>query len=491
MTTGKTIAKNASWLLMATTAQKFLAFVAFTAAARIVGAEVTGQYFFAVAITSTFVIFADLGLTPVVIRAMAADVDRGRRYLSAVVRLKTILIPIAIVSALVYAGIRDVSVTVWQTLFIMIVVMSLDSIHLAFYGALRGKQRLSFEAIGMFIGQVLSTVVAISAAFLGWGAPGLAAALCVASAWNVGWSKWQVDRNETSQLAASREDVRMVIRQAVPFALAGIFVKIYSYLDTMVIEAFHGTAAVGTYAVAYKVTYAFQFFPLVFVAALYPAMSNVYAKGDRKTLTDVFAGALRLMAIIVAPLAAGISAIAPRFIPMFYGSAFLGSIPALSILAWVLIPIFFDFPVGSLLNASHRAHIKTMTMGVAMVINAVLNILLVPVFGPVGAAISGVGSFTCLMIVGLFFARHDLPSAGWMAWLFIRTCLVGGIEWIAIRTLGAAMPFVFDVLFGAAIGVVGLLVTRLLTVEDLKSGLGWLKRKVGRSEDPEDEQLHA
>ena len=78
-----------------------------------------------------------------------------------------------------------------------------------------------------------------------------------------------------------------------------------------------------------------------------------------------------------------------------------------------------------------------------------------------------------------------------MAWLFIRTCLVGGIEWIAIRTLGAAMPFVFDVLFGAAIGVVGLLVTRLLTVEDLKSGLGWLKRKVGRSEDPEDEQLHA
>jgi O-antigen/teichoic acid export membrane protein len=491
MATGKTIAKNVSWLLMATTAQKVLAFIAFTVAARIVGAEVTGEYFFAVAITSTFVIIADLGLTPVVIRAMASDIERGRRYLSAVVRLKTILIPVAIVCALLYASVRGVSFPVWQTLFIMVGVMSLDSIHLAFYGALRGKQKLSFEAIGMFVGQVLSTIVAISAALLGWGAPGLAAALLVASAWNVGWSKLQIDRNETSFLAATKEDIRTVIHQAIPFALAGIFVKIYSYLDTMVIEAFHGTTAVGTYAVAYKVTYAFQFFPLVFVAALYPAMSNVYANGDRKTLTNVFASSLRLMAIIVAPLAAGISAIAPRFVPLFYGDAFLGSIPALSILAWVLIPIFFDFPVGSLLNATHRAHIKTVTMGAAMVVNAVLNILLVPKLGPVGAAVSGVGSFSCLMIAGMFFARHDLPSVGWMGWLFIRTCLVGVAVWFAIRTLGTVMPFAFDILFGGSVGIIGLLVTRLLTLDDLKSGLGWLKRRIGRSEDPEDEQLHA
>jgi O-antigen/teichoic acid export membrane protein len=476
---------------MATTAQKVLAFIAFTVAARIVGAEVTGEYFFAVAITSTFVIIADLGLTPVVIRAMASDIERGRRYLSAVVRLKTILIPVAIVCALLYASVRGVSFPVWQTLFIMVGVMSLDSIHLAFYGALRGKQKLSFEAIGMFVGQVLSTIVAISAALLGWGAPGLAAALLVASAWNVGWSKLQIDRNETSFLAATKEDIRTVIHQAIPFALAGIFVKIYSYLDTMVIEAFHGTTAVGTYAVAYKVTYAFQFFPLVFVAALYPAMSNVYANGDRKTLTNVFASSLRLMAIIVAPLAAGISAIAPRFVPLFYGDAFLGSIPALSILAWVLIPIFFDFPVGSLLNATHRAHIKTVTMGAAMVVNAVLNILLVPKLGPVGAAVSGVGSFSCLMIAGMFFARHDLPSVGWMGWLFIRTCLVGVAVWFAIRTLGTVMPFAFDILFGGSVGIIGLLVTRLLTLDDLKSGLGWLKRRIGRSEDPEDEQLHA
>jgi O-antigen/teichoic acid export membrane protein len=490
MTTGKTIAKNASWLLMATTGQKLLAFAAFTIAARIVGADVTGEYFFTVAITSTFVILADLGLTPVVIRATAADPERGRRYLGAALRLKAALIPIAIAVSLVYAGLRDVNITVWQTLFFMIGVMSLDSIHLAFYGALRGTQKLFFEAVGMFVGQVLSTVVAVSAALLGWGAPGLAAALLIASAWNVGWSRFQMDRNGVSTLPASREDVRLVIRQAIPFALAGIFVKIYSYLDTMMIEAFHGTQAVGPYAVAYKVTYAFQFFPLVFVAALYPAMSGVFARGERKQLTDVFAGSLRLMAIGAAPIAAGISAIAPRFVPLFYGTEFLAAIPPLSILSWVLIPIFLDFPVGSLLNASHRAHLKTAAMGVAMVVNAALNLLLVPAYGPVGAAWAGVGSFSLLMVIGIAFARNDLPSLSWFASLLARSAAVGALMWIAIRTLGVSMPFAFDILFGGAVGVVGLLLARLLTFADVTSAVGWLRQRVAPSEDPEDEMLH-
>jgi len=491
MSTGKTIAKNASWLLFATAGQKLLAFAAFTIAARIVGKNVTGEYFFAVAITSTFVVIADLGLTPVVIRAMAADSERGRRFLGAAMRIKAGLIPIAIVAALVYAGIRDADLAVWKTLFVMVAVMSLDTIHLAFYGVLRGSQRLSFEAIGMFVGQVLTTLMAVSAALLGWGAPGLAAALCVASAWNVGWAKYQIDRCGCSSLPATRDDVRTVIRQAVPFALAGIFVKVYSYLDTMVIEAFHGTGSVGAYAVAYKVTYAFQFLPLVFVAALYPAMSAVYSKGDRRELTSILTESLRLMAIVGAPIAAGISAISPRFIPLFYGTEFLTSIPALSALSWVLIPIFLDFPVGSMLNASHRAHLKTIAMGGAMVVNAVANILLVPAYGPIGAAWAGLISFTFLLFVGIYFVRKDLPSMRWFAFLFMRSWLVGGAIWIAVRFLGVSMPFTFSVLFGAAVGVTAMLLVRLLTFADVRMAYAWLHRKIGRSEDPEDENLHA
>lgn len=489
MTASRTIARNASWLLLATTAQKFLAFVAFTAAARIVGPDITGEYFFAVAITSTFVVIADLGLTPVVIRAIAADEQKGKRLLGAALMLKAGLIPCAIIAAILFAIFRDASTTVFYTLLIMVLVMSADSLHLLYYGTLRGKQKLRYEARGMFVGQVFTTIVAVSAALLGLGAPGLAFALLVASLWNLGWSWSRVQREDMGSFRPTVDDLKSVARLALPFALAGIFVKVYSYLDTMIIEAFHGVSAVGNYAVAYKVTYAFQFIPLVFIAALYPAMSAEFAKKDKESLKRVFAGSLRIMAMVGAPIAAGLSAIAPRFIPILYDVQFLGAVMPLTILPWVLLPIFIDFPVGSLLNATNRAHLKTAAMGAAMVVNAVMNVLLVPKYGPVGAAWAGVGSFSFLLLAGLSFAWRELPSIPWFAWLFARSAAVGALIWFAVRTLGAPMPFLLMVLFGAAVGITALLVFRLLTMADLQAMHRWLHSRV-RPGNPQKEQLH-
>lgn len=490
MTTSNTIAKNASWLFLATTGQKIIAFLAFTVAARIVGAEITGEYFFAVAITSTFAVLGDAGLTPVIIRSFAANEAQDKRLLAAAFKLKFVYIPIAVLCALIFGLMRGVQGVVLVTLFIMLAVLIADSIHLLFYGVLRGRQRLQYEAWGMFIGQVLGGSVAVSVALMGWGAPGLAFALLVASAWNVGWA-WYCSNKERVVLDAPQKgDYKRIFMHALPFALAGIFVKVYSYLDTIMIEAFHGKMAVGNYAVAYKVTYAFQFIPLVFTAALYPAMSAVFARKDKEEMKAVFSGSLRLMAIVAAPIAAGISAIAPKFVLSAYDVGFIGAIAPLSILPWVLLPIFLDFPVGSLLNASHRAHLKTIAMGITMVVNAFLNAVLVPTYGPVGAAWAAIVSFSLLFAIGIWFVRHELPSTDWLASLFLRIACVSAMVWIGVRIIGQPLPLILAVLFGGAVGAIGLLLTRLLTIKDVTSAYRWLRSKVG-SEDPEDEQLHA
>ncbi|MEN9557656.1 MAG: hypothetical protein RL141_25 [Candidatus Parcubacteria bacterium] len=487
---GKAIAQNAAWLLVATTGQKVIAFFAFTMAAGIVGRFVTGEYFYAVAVTSLFVVLGDLGMTPVVIRAIASGAEGSHRLFGAVLRAKIFLVPMAALCAVGFVLISGASSVIVLTTVIAAFVMSADSVHLALYGALRGRQLLRYEALGMFIGQALTAIAAISAATSGWGAPGLAMALLVGSTWNVGWAWAQTRRNRVAPERPQRADFRMLARQALPFALAGIFVKVYSYLDSLMLKAFHGEADVGTYAVAYKVTYAFQFLPLVFTAALFPAMSAVHADGDKEKLQRVFAGALRLMAIVGAPLTAGIAAVASRFIPTVYGLDFLGSVAVLEVLPWVLLPIFLDFPIGSLLNATHRAHLKTGAMGATMVLNAVLNAFLIPLYGPVGAAWAGVGSFWFLLFVGVFFTWKELPSLRWFGWLLARSGMVAGAIWVAVREPGAIMPFPLAVLFGAAVGVIALLVTRLLTLQDVTIAWQWLMRRV-KGPDPIDEEAHA
>ena len=259
--------------------------------------------------------------------------------------------------------------------------------------------------------------------------------------------------------------------------MAGLFVKVYSYLDSLLIREFQGHEAVGQYAVAYKLTYALQFLPLTFVAALYPAMSTAFARGDRESLKRTLSGSLRLMMFTSVPLAAMLSALAQPIVLTLYRHEYQGAIAPLSILPWVLVPIFLDFPVGSLLNASRRSAYKTGAMGVTMVVNAIGNILLVPHLGPAGAAWSAIVSFTILFALGLFFIRKELPPLSWCLSLAARGATVAIVTWLAGTWMADRAPLIMSLLFTGSIAVLLLFVTRLLQVSDVLQIFRWLKRQ--------------
>lgn len=488
MSSGAQVAKNAAWLLAATTAQKALSFLSFTIVARLVGPATTGVFHFAVSITSIFVTFTDLGLTPVLIREMAGNEEKGRKYLAKAIRIKLLLIPLSVLAVLAYAWLTGITGETFLAVVVACFVMSCDAVSLLWYGAIRGRRELRFEAVGMFVGQVFTAIVSISAAVLGWGVVGLVFGLLAGSVWNVGWSIRQSYRLGLAPRTSSEWPLSRIAKLALPFALAGIFVKVYSYIDTLLLQRFHTDEVVGHYAVAYKVTYALQFLPLAFVAALYPGMSSAAAQGRKADLQALLSGSLRLMMLAGVPLSALLSALASPIILTVYGTEFAGSIAPLSILPWALIPIFLDFPIGSLLNATHRAHLKTTSMGVAMVINVILNVLLVPTYGAVGAAWSGIASFWTLMVVGLWFTRREIDWRA-MASLSVRGGAAALVIWYPTHMFVPVLPWYVACTFGAAIGVLALLVFRLLTVTDVLRVYGWLMKKAGPPA-KEDEELH-
>ncbi len=472
--------------MAAMTLNKLIAFVAFTLVARFAGVNITGTYFFGVAVTSVFVIITDFGMTQVVIRAVSASREDGSRLLGAALRVKFILIPVAIVASLGYGLWRGVASETFTTIAVACAVMSADAIHLVMYGALRGRQNLRFEAVGMFFGQVFTALIAISIAFIHPTAAGLVAALLVGSIWNVAWAATKLHGARIAIDRPRRADLIRLATEALPFGIAGIAVKIYSYADSLLIEIFHGLSAVGLYAVAYKMTYALQFLPLTFTAALYPALAQQWAEQDREKLRATFLGSMRFLAAIGFPISAGLSALAPRIIPLAYGSQYSGAISAFEILPWVLLPIFIDFPIGALLNATHRAHLKTTAMVATMVLNVALNASLVPSLGPVGAAWASVASFWTLMFIGLFFVVQD--AGGWkiLVSLLVRAILGASVSWIAWRMFGAHMPFVFAALFGAVIAIFFAWVARLVSHEDVTRLIRWT-----RSRQTSDKNSHA
>ncbi|MBU0540619.1 flippase [Patescibacteria group bacterium] len=467
MAYGAKIAKNAAWLMFATAGQKVVAFVAFTIAARLIGREQIGVFFYCVSITSIFVIVSDLGMTPVIIRAIAGKRADAPRLFQAALRSKMILAPLAIIGALAYALLFKADGATLLTVAIACLVMTADTFHLAWYGTLRGVQNLKPEAVGMFVGQIFTATGSIAAAYFGFGPVGLATALLAGSLWNVFWAIIQAKRLQIKSEKPRARDYKRLAKEAVPFGLAGLSVKVYSYVDSLFLNAYHGSAAVGAYAVAYKLTYALQFLPLTFTAALYPALASAYAEKDHENVRNTFLGSLRLMAAVAFPLSAALSALAPRLIPLIYGADFIAAIPAFTILPWVLLPIFLDFPVGALLNATHRAHLKTTAMVITMLINIALNAALVPFFGPKGAAWAGVMSFWTLFLIGAWLTRENAGGLKIITFLTLRGLLAAFVAWAAWALVGSKMILPASIVFGGSIAVILAFLVKLVTVNDV------------------------
>ena len=473
------LAKNTLYLTFASVAQKAIAFVYFAAIARFFGTEDTGAYFIALAVVTVVMVLDDLGLTSVLVRETARNKSEALVWIRSVLGVKIITMPLTIVVAFLLPWLLGYSAEVNTLVHIAVLVMLADTLSLSFYGVLRGMQTLKYESLGIFVGQSLTAIVGVVLMITGQATLStLIFALIVGSTWNMVFSVVQVVRKlGPTALLPTYELGWKPLKMAFAFFLAAAFVKIYSYVDSFTLQAVMGEHAVGEYAVAYKFTYAFQFLPLAFVAALYPTMSA--QSHEPAKLKETILNAFWYMALMGFPLVFGIFALAPELIQTFYGADYTGSVLPLQILIFVLLFIFLDFPIGSLLNATNRQKTKTAIMGATMVVNIVSNLLLIPRVGVVGASIAGIFSFVFMFGAGWFLMQSSVRIT--MGELVQR---IGGIALASVIMAALVIlvkPFVYlaiAVPFGAIIFVVCAVLFKAIRAEHFHSAKRLLSRTV-------------
>ncbi|MBU1029559.1 flippase, partial [Patescibacteria group bacterium] len=305
---GVRVVRNTAYLVAAFVGQKVLSFVYFTIVARVVGVEGAGKYFLAISLTTMFSIFVDLGLANVLVREVAKFPDKARSFLGNVLGLKIILAVLTVIATLITAHILNYHPETTLMITIACLVMVLDSIHLVLYAVMRGFQNLRYEAIGVVSGQAI--IIASGTFFMLSGFPlyFLVVALLCGSTWNVLWGCLALVRKFKvwPSFRLDRTIIKFFWRITVPFALAGIFSRVYSYIDSVMLSKLVSENIVGIYGVAYKIAFAFQFMPMAFAAAMYPAMSEYYIS-DRRKLGYLLTAATAYLLLIVMPLSVGLA----------------------------------------------------------------------------------------------------------------------------------------------------------------------------------------
>ena len=465
------LAKNTAFLTLASVGQKLVAFVYFALIARIVGVENTGVYFLALSITTMVGVLADFGLTPVLIREVAKHPKKQQSLLSSVIGLKLGLsiLAAAVVVALSFALGYDS--TTRLLMYAAIAVMVLDTFHLTFYGMFRGRHDLRFESLGIVVGQLVTLAVGLSTLIIAPNLLFLILALLAGSLWNTLYAGYQLHKARIRPFLPSWDGstAKKLLKIALPFALAAIFVKIYSTVDSILLEQYLGSEAVGFYSIAYKLTYAFQFLPMAFMAALYPTFSSLIKAGKREELGRTFEQGLWYMALIAVPVTLGVASVADLVVPLIYGTNYLASVLPLQVLIFALLLIFLDFPIGALLNADDRQVTKTAIMGGTMVINVTANVFLIPVLGILGASVSALLGFVWLLGAGFVAIRKTLVL-NWTSLLVrLGPILLAGLAMAATVLLTKQWLDILTIPLGGVVYVSCLFLFKSLSIDMIRN----------------------
>jgi O-antigen/teichoic acid export membrane protein len=184
----------------------------------------------------------------------------------------------------------------------------------------------------------------------------------------------------------------LLLRQTWPFMLSGLSVMVYMRIDQIMIKNMLGGRALGIYAAALSVSQLWNVIPTTLVISLAPYIARRKMLGEAQyesallLLFRVF-GAVSLVVSAVTALAS------PMVVRLLYGSQYLQAAP---ILAIHVFSNFFVFQgvAQSLWLTNERAGgvalMKTLLGGIAAVC---ANLVLLPRFGVLGAAVSALVSF--------------------------------------------------------------------------------------------------
>lgn len=403
MTAEIKVAKNTLIYTSALVLQKVLSFGYFAVVARFIGVADVGKYTLALSLATVFAIFIDFGLVPLLTREVAKDREHTAKYLANILGFKLLL------AAVVY-GVLCLTVNLLQypaltkeLVYLSGLVMLLDAITINFYAVLRGWHNLKYESWGAVGNQLVVMFGGLIALGLGASLHFLLLAYLVGSLFNFLFSLYCLKKitKILPTIIFDWQQLKPIIKLAVPFLLAGVFARFYGYADIVLLSKLASEQALGWYSVAYKLTFAFQFLPLAFNAAIFPAMSYYYIT-DKQRLARIFEQASVYLLLIALPLAASIFVLAPEIITMIYGVKYLPAVAALRILIVSLAFVFLNFPLGSVLNAADRQAKNTTNLALAMLFSIGLNLLLIPRWSFYGSALTALITGSLLSVLGFY-----------------------------------------------------------------------------------------
>jgi len=176
-----------------------------------------------------------------------------------------------------------------------------------------------------------------------------------------------------------------------PLIISGIMVALYMKIDAIMLQNIKGVKEAGAYDTVAKLSEAWNFVPSVIVTSLFPAILNA-RRDDMDRYKKRIQHLYDLMVYLSVPVAIVITFASPLIYKLFKPE-YAYAAPVLSVHIWSGVFVFLGAASGQYLIAENYNKLTFVRTGFGAIVNILLNLLLIPKMGMMGAAIATLAAY--------------------------------------------------------------------------------------------------
>ncbi len=385
--------------------------------ARMLGAEGSGIYFLSLTIVFIGATIGRLGLDNTVLRYVS--IASGKENFSELhgVYQKAILITTSLSIAI--TGIIEIlSRWISENLFsspdltIPLQIMALSITPIALFtihaGALQGLKQIKEYVTILSLWNPLFALIGLLIFAPIWGINGAVLAYMIGSFFTliISYIQW---KKATLKLRSDSAnfDMRKVLESCMPLFVSSLLRLIIERSSIIILGAFIASKDVGIFSVAYRMAMLTSLFLVAANSVSAPLFATLYEQGRMAELEHTAKTTAKILLIVATPVLI-IFMLFSDFLMGIFGSEFIEGGAVLSTLA---IGQFFNLITGSvgyLLVMSGHEKLMRNNLIFSAILCLTLNVLLIPHYGILGAAISTAITVASQNLIATYLVRQKL-----------------------------------------------------------------------------------
>jgi len=398
---------NTGWLFLARIVTYGVSFFTIAFVARYLGPENFGKLSYAQSFVAIFSVFASLGIDNILYRDLVSHPEKEHELLGTAIFSKLIFGSLSFIFTVLAAFLLNADIVLSALIFIIsltFIFQPFAIINHLFSARVQSKYYAYTTVLLAFIiaGSKLALI------YLGEGILYFAGLIALETAlYSLFFLVIYICRFQGKpwRWRFSPQIFVRLFRDSWPMLLAGFSAFLYGRIDQVMIQHYLGSASVGMYDAAVRLTEIWIFFPSIIIASLFPAITNAH-QSDMDAYARRFRALILLTLGIILCITIPIFILAPFIVSIVFGNAFSETSSILRIYIWSGIGITIVALMQSYLVTENRGkHFLLITLAGAAT-NILLNLMLIPALGMKGSAIATLLSFVIMLGVLLLFPKN-------------------------------------------------------------------------------------